>query len=102
MKKQDDKPLFTVSNHHTDSCGRPPGINGDTPNCYHGYFENALGEQFVFVYDRDTVKANLWCGDAGWEKPFPVANGLPEGLILSPEEQTWLQTCWRAAGRMMG
>ena len=102
MKNQDDNPLFTVSNHHTGSCGRSPGINGDRPNCYHGYFENALGEQFVFVYDRDTGKADLWCGDAGWGKPFAVANGLPEGLILCPEEQTWLRTCWSAARRMTG
>jgi len=102
MKNQDDKPLFAVSNHHTGSCGQPPEINGDRSNCYHGYFENALGEQLVFVYHRDTGKADLWCGDAGWEKPFAVANGQPEGLILSPEEQTWLQACWKAAGRMMG
>jgi hypothetical protein len=102
MKNQDDKPLFTVSNHHTGNCGQPPGINGDRPNRYHGYFENALGEQFVFVYHRVTGKADLWCGDAGWEKPFAVANGQPEGLILSPEEQTWLQACWSAAGRMTG
>ena len=102
MKQNDDNPLFTVSNHHTGSCGRPPAINGDRANCYHGYFENTFGEQFVFVYDGDTGKAHLWCGDGGWEKPFPVVNGLPEGLILSPEEQAWLQACWKGAGRIMG
>ena len=102
MKQNNDNPLFTVSNHHTGRCGRPPAIKGDRANCYHGYFENTFGEQFLFVYDRDTGKADLWCGDAEWEKPFAVMNGLPEGLILSPEEQTWLQACWRAAGRIMG
>ncbi len=59
MKQNDDKPLFTVSNHHTDSCGRPPAINGDRPNSYHGYFENTFGEQFIFVYNTETGKTEL-------------------------------------------
>ena len=102
MKQNDDKPLFTVSNHQTDSCGRSPAINGDRPNSYHGYFENTFGEQFVFVYNKETGKAELWCGDAGWEKPFSVVNGSAKGLILSSEEQIWLQACWRAVSRMLG
>ena len=63
---------------------------------YHGYFENAYGEQLIFVFNMETKKAELWCGDAGWEQPFPVVNGLAKGLILSIEEQIWLQACWRA------
>jgi len=47
MKQNDQRPLFVVSNHHTGSCGRPPTINGDEPNTYHGYFENTHGEQFI-------------------------------------------------------
>ena len=102
MKQNDDKPLFTVSNQHTGSCGRPPAINGDGPNSYHGYFENTYGEQFVFVYNTETGKAELWCGDAGWEQPFAVVNGLPRGLILSSEEQIWLAACLNAVSRMLG
>ncbi len=92
MKKHDHKPLFTVSNHHTPQCGQPPALSGDEPNTYNSYFENSWGEQSIFVYNRETGQAVLWCGDAGWQT-FPVVNGLVEGLILSSEEQIWLQAC---------
>ena len=93
MKKHDHKPLFTVSNHHTPQCGQPPALNGDEPDNYHSYFENSCGEQSIFVYNREIRQAVLWCGDAGWQ-PFPVVNGLIKELILTPEEQVWLQACW--------
>ena len=96
MTKLDRAPLFVVSNHHTADCGQAPALNGDEPNTYHVYFENSFGEQSIFVYNRDTRQAVLWCGDAGWQQPFPVVNGMAEGLILSPEEQNWLQACWEA------
>ena len=84
MTKHNRAPLFMVSNHHTENCGEPPTLNGDKPNTYHSYFENSFGEQSIFVYNRDTRQAVLWCGDAGWQQPFPVVNGLTEGLTLSP------------------
>ncbi len=34
--------IFTVTNHHVASCGRPPQIDGDR-DVYHGYFENRYG-----------------------------------------------------------
>ncbi|MBI4601926.1 MAG: hypothetical protein HY721_08185 [Planctomycetes bacterium] len=89
--------LFTVSNHHTPHCGKPPAVEGDDPTTYHGYFENEHGEQALFLYTRESGEAWLWLGDAGWEKPSRVVEGRPEGLTLSPSEQTWLGACWRAA-----
>jgi hypothetical protein len=87
--------LFTVSNHHGPDAGAPPTLNGDNPKVYHSYFENFYGEQSLFVYDRVTQQAVLWCGDAGWH-PYPVRNGRVDGLLLSAAEQLWLQACWQA------
>jgi hypothetical protein len=89
-------PLFTVSNHHTAQAGRPPAINGDESGAYHGYFENRYGEQFIFVYRKDTSEGTLWGGDVGW-KPHRVVDAKVESLILSREEKAWLQACWEAA-----
>ena len=97
MRTTSTQHLFTVSNHHVADCGQSPMVDGDTPNSYHGYFENVYGEQFIFVYNRDTGQGFLWCGDAGWEQPYPVIDGHAPGLILSPEEQRWLQVCWQTA-----
>jgi len=91
-------PLFVVSNHHAAQVGRPPAIDGDQADTYHGYFENRYGEQFVFVYRRDTAEGTLWGGDMGWE-PHSVVEGTVESLNLSCEETSWLQACWDAATR---
>lgn len=97
------------------------GLFADTA-LVHGYFENAHGEQLIFVYDHATQRGTLWCGDAGWEQPYPVVDGrvqpaqpdAPDGrisstaastirsaesltLVLSEAEQTWLRACWAAA-----
>src|SRR5258708_472604 len=90
--------IFTVSDHHVAAPEgrRPPQINGDDPNTYHSYFENACGEQSLFVYRRETKKATLYCGDAGWVA-FPVVDGRVVGLVLSPAEELWVQACWQAS-----
>jgi hypothetical protein len=91
------EPLLRIRNHHTAQCGDPPIVNGDDPATYIGYFENPFGEQWVFTYNRDTKKAELRGGDAGWNKMFEVVAPTVMGLILSREEATWLGSCWRAA-----
>jgi hypothetical protein len=91
-----DRYVFTVSNHHTEQCGSPPTIDGDDPDCYHGYFENEFGEQAVFVYNAKTKTARLWLGDAGWEEPCDVVDGHAEGRILSRSELLWLEAVWKA------
>jgi hypothetical protein len=89
--------IFQVKNRHSVSAGKPPQIDGNTKGKYHGYFENEHGEQAIFVYDRETKSGVLWLGDAGWEKPYKVIDGLAPELILSQEEEMWLQACWNAA-----
>ena len=49
------------------------------------------------MYRCDTKEAVLYCGDAGWEA-FPVRDGIAQGLILSPDEETWLRACLKAIG----
>ena len=92
---QDERPLFTVSNHHAPHCGASPAVIGDEPGVYHGYFENSH-EQLVFLYRRDTGEAVVRCGDAGWKELHPVTDGIADSLILSEEESTWLRACWKA------
>ncbi len=94
-------PLFTVTNHHVPDSGRPPQIDGDQPG-YHGYFENLYGEQFILYIPRPETPdlrpmGTLWCGDAGWEHPYQVVEGVAIGLIMGKEEIAWLQACWLAA-----
>jgi hypothetical protein len=91
--------LFSVSNHHVSDAGHPPTVEGDAPNTYHGYFENRYGEQSLFVYERESGRCSLWCGDAGWGEPHPVIDGRVPGLVLAPEELAWLRACWTAVTR---
>lgn len=91
------EPFFIMRNNHVDSCGIPPTITNDTTSKYYGYFENEHGEQWLFVYDRETKKAVLFGGDVDWGNVFPVKNGRVEGLILGQAELKWLSSCWEAA-----
>jgi len=93
------QPFFCMSNVHVESCGEPPTLSNDRPSRYQGYFENRHGEQWIFTLDSTTGKADLRGGDAGWNKSYEVFNGEAQGLILSPDEQTWLKACWMAAKR---
>jgi hypothetical protein len=89
------RPLFTVSSHHADDDPPPPSFDGDEPGTYHSYFENAHGEQSVFVCRRETGEALLYSGDAGWAA-FPVVGGQVQGLVLSPDEALWVRACLQA------
>jgi hypothetical protein len=89
------KPLgvCTIPNRHIESCGAPPDIDRDTVK-YLSYFENELGEQFVFVV-RNDKSAELWAGDAGWA-PLAISQGQP-GILMSPEERAWFDVCWKVS-----
>jgi hypothetical protein len=91
------EPLLRIGNHHAPGCGDPPIINGDDPDLYIGYFENAHGEQWLFTYHRKNKQAEIRGGDAGWNQCFAVRHGKVDGLILSSEESDWPQSCWHAA-----
>src|SRR5438552_2481919 len=48
-----DSFIFRVRNHHVENCGAPPCIDdprGDV--AFRSYFENELGEQWIFLYDK--------------------------------------------------
>jgi hypothetical protein len=62
-----------------------------------GYFENAHGEQWIFTFNRQTKKAELRGGDIGWNEVHEVHGGHVAGIVLSANEQKWLQACWSAA-----
>lgn len=91
------EPLLRVSNHHAPSCGDPPIVGDDDPDAYIGYFENAFGELWTFVYSRTTHRAVLRSGDVGWNTELVVRDGVVPGLALNAPEAMWLTTCWFAA-----
>ena len=94
-----DKPiLFSVRNKQSAASGEPPQIDANSPGRYHAYFENALGEQLIFVYDYEADTAMLYHGDLGWEYPQTVEEGglLPD-VVLDDAEMLWLRACWLAA-----
>jgi len=91
------EPLLKIRNRHSAACGDPPIVNSDDPDAYVGYFENALGEQWVFTFNKKTRKAELRGGDIGWNTIHAVEDGSVGGLTLRPEEAVWLQACWDAA-----
>jgi hypothetical protein len=80
------EPFFAMRNHHSEYCGEPPVFDTEMGRRYHSYFENWYGEQWVFVYDRDTRKGELHGGDADWRKVYAVVNGRAWDLILNQEE----------------
>lgn len=92
----DRSPILQISNHHTASCGTPPQME-ERVGQYLGYFENQYGEQMIFVLDRRSGTGQLYAGDAGWETPYEVVDGVAKELILTPEEALWLRACWKAA-----
>jgi hypothetical protein len=101
MAATDREPLFRVSNHHGPDAGRPPAFDGDVAMRSMSYFENAYGEQSLFVEDVETGECTLWCGDAGWE-PHPIRGGQVEELRMTPEETVWVRACLLAVERRRG
>ena len=90
--------LFNVTNHHVESCGEPPVVDGDAPERYIGYFANQHGEQAIYTYDFATGEATLRMGDTGWQVVHQVMSGRAEGVILAEPERMWLRACWMASG----
>lgn len=92
----DKSVILQITNHHTPACGTPPRIE-ERPDQYLGYFENEFGEQMIFVFDRSTGTGLLYAGDAGWETPYEVVDGIAPELIMRSDEKLWLRACWEAA-----
>jgi hypothetical protein len=88
--------LLTIPNRHNDPAPRWEARPGD--GRYYGYFENAFGEQWVFVYDMNAERGVLSGGDLGWDGERRVQDdGQVPGLILNELERMWLRACWSAA-----
>lgn len=94
-----DKPLLVINNKHVMGCGDPPLITNAQSNCYFGYYENIYGEQWVFIYNRETGSTELRGGDVGWQQTFEVIDGKAPALILNEGERIWLRNCWETATR---
>lgn len=88
--------IFYATNKHSPVTGELPRIDANTPNRYHSYFENAYGEQLIFVFDFETEKGTLYHGDVGWGNQQPVHEGTAPQLVLDDAEMLWLRACWMA------
>lgn len=65
--------FIAIPNHHVPACGALPSwVREHAEGSYFGYFENELGEQWVFQATRDY--AQLAGGDAGWSRVFRIEN----------------------------
>ena len=74
------------------SCG-----DGAAPAHYHGYFENAYGEQWTVEIGREAKTGVLRGGDVGWEAIVIRDNQIASDVILGDDEFAWLSVCWLAA-----
>jgi hypothetical protein len=94
------EPLLTIRNHHVPGSGDPTPIDSESGNQYIGYFENAHGEQWVYVFDRVQEVATLRGGDIGWDNAVEVKDDGGAELTLGHEEQLWLYVCIEASGQI--
>ena len=77
--------VFHVTNKQSASSGTPPEIDGNTPHRYHSYFENAQGEQLIFIYNYESDQGTLYHGDLGQGQPHPKSKkrgGKPNCHVL--------------------
>jgi hypothetical protein len=95
-KSEPGEHLLEIDNLHVDGCGPTP--TGDAGGSYLSYFENQEGEQWVFVGNCKTGRAEIRGGDAGWENVYEVTldHPSPLNLILNDAERTWLIACFMA------
>ena len=85
------KIIFEAVNHHGSSCGEPPQITTGGSGRYCGYYENEHGEQFIFVYERQTKQATLWVGDNGWDHPVAITDPEKPEVVLGKGEWLFLK-----------
>lgn len=95
-KLHDGTRLLEIDNVHVPDCGIPPSF--DATKKYLGYFENSLGEQWVFIGDHVTGTAKIRGGDVGWEAEYDICleSPCPKNLVLNEEEILWIVTCFMA------
>jgi hypothetical protein len=91
-----EKLVLTVHNRHRGASGPAPNLE-TKDHWYTAYFENGLGEQLVFQYDRIKKEGWLWHGDITWREPLKVKDGCCPTLILDVHERQWLSLVWQVA-----
>jgi hypothetical protein len=96
MQASLSEPLFQAFNKHSPQCADPP-IVVSSEGTYTGYFENGIGQQWLFSFDRKTKRGTLRGGDLGWNHAAEVIDGAAVGVLLGPDEAYWLAACWAAA-----
>ena len=69
-----------------------------SPSHYLGCFEKRYGEQAIFVSERDSRKAVVSLGDAGWQTLLAVVDGPLPDVLLS---ETELGGCAPGGGRRL-
>lgn len=97
--------ITTIYNQHIEDCGSPPSIQAKEYE-YVSYFENAHGEQSLFLFDADKMEVIVYIADAGWENPIEIpgsalvdnssSEGIGQGIVPSEPEIKWLQACKEA------
>jgi hypothetical protein len=80
------EPLFTVSNHHTPSCGEPSAVDRDAAGTCVGHFANESGEQAVSTYDHGTGEATIRMGDADCHDTYRVEEGRAQRFLLATHD----------------
>ena len=87
--------MFKVSNHHIPSAGEMPDFDGDDEK-YYGYHVNQHGEQWVFVYDRESDKWEVRAGDLDWSTVVDI--DTLGNFVVGLDELLWLDSCLVGAG----
>jgi len=93
-KKSKQAVIFQVKTSLATESEALPDFDTSDPNKYYGYFENEHHEQFVFTYDYETRKGNIWLSKNGWLHPTQVNNGKAQKANLGHSEKAWLKACW--------
>lgn len=91
--------ILTIRNRH-----RQPGpdlqpIVGQ--DCYVSYFENAHGNQWIFVRPHGADGAVLYGSTADW-RPYEVDGQVAPELDLDEHERSWLRTAWDTSSARAG
>ena len=87
---------MSATNKPPPAASRPVST-ATRPTATTPYFENAQGEQLIFIYDREADTGTLYHGDLGWNQPRPVVDGKCPSIVLDEAETLWLRACWMAA-----
>lgn len=105
-----DEPIGTYRRNNVADClsvGEAHQCEGLLPQMwlprrgdYVGYFLNQHHEDLVFVARRRKRDAILLHSDLGWE-PVRVVAGRVPNVVLDPDEQMFIELCWRTASSPM-